>query len=380
MEPVTHFLTGAAISRTGLNRKTALATLTLVLAAEAPDIDMVFFAFGRVTGFGHHRGMTHTLLGAPFVAAVVLGIVYCIHRWQEQRRVQKEREKAEAEEARKAANPERYKADDHVPIVIEPLPVRWKLLYGYALLGVISHLLLDFTNSYGVRVFAPFNWKWYSWDIVSIVEFSILIPLVLAMVGPWFFALMGSELGARRQRFRGRPSAIVALIIMVLVWWVRDYNHRRAVTLLKNDVYDGQEPSKVFAGPYSLNPFRWLGVVETAVGYHSIIVDTLHDEVDPQKDAIARFKPEETAITAAAKGSRLGKFYLDWAKFPQTEVEMVSDTEGGGAIVHIHDLRFVYPENKDNFLGIAVTLDRQNHVVEQMMGDRMERCNDPSCQ
>src|SRR6185312_15605408 len=103
MEPVTHFLTGAAISRTGLNRKTALATLTLVLAAEAPDIDMVFFVFGRVTGFGHHRGMTHTLLGAPFVAAVVVGIVYCIHRWQEQRRVQKEREKAEAEEARKAA-------------------------------------------------------------------------------------------------------------------------------------------------------------------------------------------------------------------------------------------------------------------------------------
>ncbi len=380
MEPVTHFLTGAAISRAGLNRKTALATLTLVLAAEAPDVDMVFYPFSRIEGFGHHRGITHTFLGAPFVAAAVLGIVYLWHNWKKKHDAEKERERVAEEEARKAANPERYKADDHERIVVPPLPVKWKLLYGYALLGVLSHLLLDFTNSYGIRPFAPFNPRWYAWDIVSVIEFSILIPLVLAMVGPWFFALMGSELGAKRQRFRGRPSAIAALIFIALVWWVRDYNHRRAVTLLKNDVYEGQEPAKVFAGPYELNPFRWLGVVESSTAYHSIIVDTLHDEVDPQKDAVVRYKPEETAITQAAKGSKLGRYYLDWAKFPQTEVEMVSDAEGGGAIVHIHDLRFVYPDSKNNFLGIGITLDRQNHVVGQVFGERMERCNDPSCE
>ena len=380
MEPVTHFLTGAAISRAGLNRKTALATVTLVLAAEAPDIDMVLYPFSRTLGFGHHRGITHTFLGAPFVAAGVLAFVYFLHGWQEKRRARKQREKEEAEEARRAANPERYKPDDHVPIVVEPLPIRWKLLYGYALIGVLSHLLLDFTNSYGLRPFAPFNWHWYSWDIVDIIEFSILIPLVLAMVGPWFFQLMGAELGAKRNRFPGRPSAITALICMVLVWWVRDYNHRRAITLLKNEVYGGMEPSKVFAGPYSLNPFRWLGVIETPTFYQSQIVDTLHDEVDPQKTAVQRYKPEETAITEAAKGSTLGRFYLDWAKFPQTEVEMISDSEGGGAIVHIHDLRFLYPESKSNFLGIAITLDRKNNVIEQHFGDRMERCNDPSCQ
>jgi inner membrane protein len=380
MEPVTHFLTGAAISRAGLNRKTALATLTLVLAAEAPDLDMVLYPFSRVIGFGHHRGITHTFLGAPFVAAAVLGFVYLFHQWQEKRRIEKEREKAEAEEARRAADPARYKADDHIPIVVTPLPVRWKLLYVYALIGVLSHLLLDFTNSYGIRPFAPFNPRWYSWDIVSIVEFSILIPLVLAMIGPWFFALMGSELGAKRNRFPGRPSAIAALVIMALVWWVRDYNHRRAVTLLKNEVYSGQEPARVFAGPYTLNPFKWLGVIETSTFYQSQNVDTLHDEVDPQKTAIQRYKPEETAVTQAAKRSQLGKYYLDWAKFPQTEVEMVSQAEGGGAIVHIHDLRFVYPDSKTNLLGIAITVDLRGNVLEQAVGDKMERCNDPSCQ
>ena len=318
--------------------------------------------------------------GAVLSAAFALGIVYVIHRWQEKRRRQKERERAEAEEIRKAANPGRYKPDDHVRIVVEPLPVRWRLLYGYSLVGVLSHLLLDFTNSYGLRPFAPFNWHWYSWDIVSIIEFAILIPLVLALAGPWFFGLMGSELGAKRQRFPGRPSAIAALVCIVLVWWARDYNHRRAVTLLKNDVYSGQEPVRVFAGPYTLNPFKWLGVVETGTFYQSMIVDTLHDEVDPQKNAVTRYKPEETPLSLAAKRSKLGKYYLDWSKFPQTEVEMVSDSEGGGAIVHIHDLRFVYPDSKTNLLGIAVTVDYKGNVLEQVMGDRMERCNDPSCQ
>jgi len=310
----------------------------------------------------------------------VLGFVYLFHQWNEKRRAQKEREKAEAEEARRAANPTRYKPDDHVPIVVEPLPIRWRLLYGYALLGVLSHLLLDFSNSYGLRPFAPFNWHWYSWDIVSIIEFSILIPLVLAMIGPWFFQLMGSELGAKRQRFPGRPSAIAALVFIALVWWVRDYNHRRAITLMKNEVYSGMEPTRVFAGPYTLNPFKWLGVIETPTFYQSMTVDTLHDEVDPQKNAAVRYKPEETAVTQAAKASKLGKFYPDWAKFPQTEVEMVSASEGGGAIVHINDLRFVYPDSRTNFLGIAITLDGKGKVIGQEMGIRMERCNAPSCQ
>lgn len=379
MDPVTHLLAGAAISRAGLNRKTALATLTLVLAAEMPDIDMLWYPFGAVTGFGHHRGMTHTLLGAPFMAGLAVGAAYGINHWQEKRRARKLREKETAEEARRAANPERYKADDHEPIVVEPLPILWKRLYVYALIGVLSHLLLDFTNSYGVRPFAPFNWHWYSWDIVSIFEFSITIPLALAMMGPWFFQLVGGELGAKRQRFPGRPSAIAALICMALVWWVRDYNHRRAIVLMNNELYSGQEPSRVFAGPYTLNPFKWLGVVETPTFYQSMIVDTLRDEVDPQKDAMVRYKPEETATTQAAKASRLGKFYLDWAKMPHTETEIISDAEGGGAIVHIHDLRFVYPGAGNNFLGIAVTLDRQGKVVEQEMGVKMERCNEPSC-
>ena len=80
MEPITHLLTGACLARLGFNRKTALATLTMTLAAEAPDIDLVAYVKGSVPGFVCHRGATHTLWGIPLVSALVLAVVFIGHR------------------------------------------------------------------------------------------------------------------------------------------------------------------------------------------------------------------------------------------------------------------------------------------------------------
>ena len=60
MEPVTHFLSGAILSRAGFNRRTAYATLAMTLAAEMPDIDVFWSIRGPLAGFQHHRGITHT--------------------------------------------------------------------------------------------------------------------------------------------------------------------------------------------------------------------------------------------------------------------------------------------------------------------------------
>src|SRR5271165_2531436 len=76
MEPVTHFLTGACLGRAGFNRRTAYATLAMTLAAEAPDLDVLWGLRGPVAVLEHHRGITHTFLGAPFVALAVTGVVY----------------------------------------------------------------------------------------------------------------------------------------------------------------------------------------------------------------------------------------------------------------------------------------------------------------
>ncbi len=82
MEPVTHLLTGACLSRTGFNRRAAYATLTMVVAAEFPDVDTLWALRGPIDGLQHHRGITHTFLGLPLEAALIVAAVYGLHRWR----------------------------------------------------------------------------------------------------------------------------------------------------------------------------------------------------------------------------------------------------------------------------------------------------------
>lgn len=310
-------LTGACVSRAGLNRKTALATLTLVLAFEAPDIDSVSYFGGSITGLQHHRGITHSLVGAPFMAAGVIALVYGIHRWRSSR------QKVAAESASGG--------------IVPKVAPNWKLLYAYALLGSLVHLFQDFTNNYGVRPFAPFSEKWYSWDIVFIVDPIMLLAMLLALVLPGLMGLVSEEIGSRKPRFRGRGAAIFALICLAVVILVRDIEHRRAVNALNARTYHGEDPLRASAFPQPINPFSWNGVVETRDFLEMVPVDSGSGDIDPQNIAIVRYKPEETPVSLAAKKSRLGRVYLDWARYPFVTVEKL---EGERYQVQFEDLRF----------------------------------------
>lgn len=343
MDPVTHFLYGATLGRAGLNRKTGLATLTLVLAAEAPDLDMLVYALGPVTGFTHHRGYTHTILGGFFMSALVVAAVYGIYRFWFVRRGRETR-----------------------------VPPNWKLLYLYAFIASMSHIVLDFTNNYGVRPFMPFHYKWYSWDIVYIIEPTVTLPLLLGLTLPWFLGLVGGEIGAKRAKWPGRGSAIVALVIVCAVWWYRDMQHRHAVQLLSSQTYEGLEPVKVSANPYMLTPYKWHGVVETQNFLQTTSVDTLAAEVDPQQNAITRYKPAESEISLAAKKSRFGQVYLDWARHPYVETE-TQPTPPGGAILYFFDLRYAYPDRPIGVLGGKVEMGPDNQPILFQMGKRTEK-------
>ena len=307
MDPVTHMLTGACLSRAGLNRKTGLATLTLVLAVEAPDIDSFSYFAGSVAGLQHHRGITHSLAGAPVLAALVVAVVYAVHRWMR----------------RSGREPK--------------LPPNWRLLFFYALAGALLHLFQDFSNNYGVRPFAPFNEKWYSWDIVFIVEPIMLLALFAGLVVPGLFALVSEEIGSRKPQFRGRGGAIFALVCVALVMLIRDFEHRRAISSLKALSYRNEDPVRVSAFPQPINPFSWNGVVETRNFFLLLPVNSSSDEVDPDNLQVTRFKPEETPVTLAAKKSYLGRVYLDWAGYPVVTTERL---ENGRYRVQFEDLRF----------------------------------------
>jgi inner membrane protein len=338
LEPVTHFLTGACLGRAGLNRKTALATLTLTLAAEAPDLDVLGGFRGSAFGFAHHRGFTHSFVGVPLDALAVVGFVYLIWRLR----------------GCKIKDPK--------------LPPRWGLLFLYACLAGLSHILLDFTNNYGVRPFWPFSEKWYSWDIVFIVEPVMLAFLILGLVVPSLFGLIDQEIGARNRGPRGRVAATLALVGIILLWGLRDYEHRRAVNALEARTYNGADPLRVSAYPKWTDPFHWEGVVETPAFFALAPVESLGPEVDPEGQLEIRYKPEETPVTLAAKNSYVGRVFLDWAQYPITETEALQPPQKG-FIVLFQDLRYagippaLSRRPGRGGLSKAVELDQNLHVV-----------------
>jgi inner membrane protein len=300
MEPITHFLTGACIGRAGLNRKTAYATLAAVLAAEAADLDVLWSFAGPVEELKHHRGITHTFIAAPVVAAVVVGAVWLFDRWVRARR-----------RRRMAAAP-LQKPDPGAPQPRMPQAVHWGWLYITALIAALSHLLLDWTNNYGLRPFFPFNPRWYAGSFVFIAEPVLWALLGLALVMPWLLGLTDGEIGARRKPFRGRGWAIFALSGMVVVWGVRWAEHAHALELLEQTQVATAQVMRMAAEPYPVNPFRWHAILETAHYYQTAEVNSRTGEIDsdPQTDVI--YMPPATAATEAAKLTPLGRVYLDW--------------------------------------------------------------------
>jgi len=303
MEPVTHFLTGACIGRAGLNRTTAYCTLATVLAAEAPDIDILWSIDGPIEGFKHHRGITHTFLGAPFMAAAVVGLVALVYLYAERRR-----KRALARLALPPGAP--------IPARLQPKQIHWGWLYFSALIASFSHILLDWTNNYGVRPFFPFNPRWYAGSFVFIADPILLALLLAAVIIPWILGLADSEIGARRAPFRGRSWAIFALCGMVLVWALRLSQQSQARALLENVQVTAQPATRIALEPYPFSPFRWHAVLETPSAFQTAEIDTRSGQIASEPATDAFFKPPITPAVEAAKQSELGRIYLDWSSWP----------------------------------------------------------------
>ena len=383
MEPVTHVLTGACLARTGLNRRAAYATLAMAVAAEFPDIDTLWSLRGPVSGFEHHRGITHSFLGLPFEAALLLLLVILLHRIRVGRQPN-------------SSSPTQ---------VIAPLtkaPIRWAVLYGLLLLALTSHLLLDFTNNYGLRPFFPFQSHWYAVFIFDPLIFLLLLAGVLL---PSLFGLIAREVGARRQPFHGAGWARAALLCVVGLWLFRAHEHSKAIDLADaqveqvpaEDPASGTEsaagapqtperpraflaPQRSLASPDPLSPFRWYTATDFGAAYRLGTADTRSGSLSP---AQLLTKPSPSPVLTAAENSRLGRIYLDWSPMPWLSPSLLNSPDpafppSARAVVFFQDLRFtgstlwLQRRGKAPLTG-EVVLDGVGNTLEQGMDGHFGR-------
>ncbi len=351
MEPVTHFLTGACIGRAGFNRKTAYTTLAAVLAAEAADLDILWGFAGPVEELKHHRGITHTFVGAPVVAGVVVGAIWVFHRWRQGRR--NRRATPAGEETAGPSTPAAGRGDVSSPKGNALPALHWGWLYATALVAALSHILLDWTNNYGVRPFFPFKVQWYAGSFIFIAEPVFWALLLLALGMPWLLGLADREIGVRRRPFRGRGWAIFALTGMALVGFWRWAEHAQGLELIKNTQVASEPVERVALEPYPVNPLRWHAILETKDFYQTAEVNTWAGTVESDPETDVMYKPTVTPAVEAAKRTFLGRVYLDWGKW--AVVRDVGQEPAPGmeppklppsrtwTTVEFTDLRFDYP-------------------------------------
>jgi inner membrane protein len=318
MDNVTHSLTGLALARSGLDRWCPRATLLLLLSANAPDCDILGLARGQFVYLEEHRGYTHSLLMLPAMALLCVLITAALYR--------------------------------------EKLP--WIKAWFVCSIGLSSHLLLDSTNSYGIRLFLPFSSRWSHFDLNALYDWIILLMLAIAALWPLFSRLVSGEIGERPRA--GRGIARFALIFLVLFDAARATLHERAVEKLESRLYDGLPAVSVAALPLSLNPFRWDGIVETAGAYRVMQVDT-GSPLETENAAVF-YKPPPTKALANVQREEPFRYFLYFARFPVWSQQPVIWNEAESRRIELTDLRFGSP-GAGNFHCVAIE-DAAGRVLE----------------
>jgi inner membrane protein len=169
VDNITHSLLGATLAElalpAGAPRAARRTFFTAgVIAANLPDADLVYT---RITpaplgALLHHRGHTHTVAGLAILGIAMVAV--CL-----------------------------------VPRIrdsVEPMRGR---LWALIAVALVSHLVLDSWNSYGVHPFWPLDSRWYYGDAVFILE-------------PWIWLLLGVAAVANTLNVMARVLLGAALV------------------------------------------------------------------------------------------------------------------------------------------------------------------------
>ncbi|MEW6410231.1 MAG: metal-dependent hydrolase [Nitrospirota bacterium] len=296
MDPLTHTLTGAVLSAAGFKQKMGnIATVTLLAASIAPDIDYAARLWGREIFLKYHRGPTHSIIGIVIISLIIALIV-------------------------------RY---------FTSYP-RLMPLFMLSLLGTSVHVLMDITTAYGTKVFYPFSDRWYAWDVVFIIDLWMYVVLFSGLLMIWRFKNLSITI------------ASAVLILIILYWGVRLVSHTKAIDTLIREY-----PASVSYGafPNPANPFRWHAVVEK----DNVFLKGNIDVLLPERGILSALKKSDTTeIIDASKEARAVNIFLGFARYPYVTTEKTED----GFAVRWKDLRFDYLISKGrHFTAEAVVSD-----------------------
>jgi inner membrane protein len=358
MDNLTHSLVGLVAAKAGLERLSPMATTVCVLAANAPDLDILTTLGGKWFYLHNHRGITHSIVGTLTLALLIPALFY---------------------------------AGDLILALIRKREPRLKfrgLLIASLILSA-SHPLMDWTNNYGVRPLLPWSGQWFYGDLVFIVDpwiwlalggtafllaskrlwqISLWAVLMLIVTGLvlflplqnagllhpnifrvlWIAIIFGLVIVKRTKLVSrwGSNIAVTALALVIVYWGGLAIVHRAALsqaqTIAQNlSDENGETLNRVAAMPTLADPFRWQCVADTDRSVYRFFISLTRN--DGSVSELKRFeKPQGKEAEAMARASldERARIFLDFARFPLARVD---GNCLSGLLVEFADLRYTEP-------------------------------------
>lgn len=370
MDNLTHSLVGLATAKAGLERLSPYATAVCVIGANLPDADIIARLWGSWFYLEHHRGITHSIVGV-LMLALMLPLVFYASDWLVARISKRERK------------------------------VKLAGLVLASLVALVTHPLLDWTNSYGVRPLLPFDASWFYGDLVFIVDpfiwlnvggaaflltartrtraaiwatLALLITLLIFVLPQrngvpypftasllWVLGLSGL-IAAHRLRFAanfGNAVAVAALALVVAYWGALAFAHRQAYLRAESRMNafvagTGEQVQRLAATPVLADPLRWTCLAETNAATYRFDV-RLVGSTPAQIDGRRYAKPSgAAAFVQAVSADERARIFLDFARFPVAQIERNC---AAATLVQFADLRYTEPgaSERGNFrLNVSV--------------------------
>jgi membrane-bound metal-dependent hydrolase YbcI (DUF457 family) len=341
MDPVTHIVTGVALSQFVPAPSRAWAAAAGFFFAILPDLDYVTIFHNRLSYLKHHRGFTHSVVALFLFVFLIAGF------------------------GRLVGGPRWFK----------PL-----LLIGFLVLA--SHLFLDWTTSYGTQLLNPFTKAKLSLDWVFIIDPYLTALLTAGALATLIPTGWGRTVGAACL---GLGAAYILLC---------GFYHHQAMNLARQVFsHPSRENAKLAALPQPFSPRRWLLMAESPGEVRQAFVELPYwpgsGELPAPKEIPVRLDLRTTprvppavynppakltvyrwqaapmpAVTLTPDGRRVLNTYLAFSRFP---ILIANDHVPGGVILTWVDLRFSVPGRTIPFV-LQVDLDDNGSLAAWQIG------------
>jgi inner membrane protein len=372
LDNLTHSFLGLTAAKAGLEKLSPGATVLCILAANAPDADIVVLAFGdRWSFLQHHRGITHAIVGVACIA-LVLPLIF-------------------------------YGVDLLVARLRHQLPrTKFKGLLIASVIASATHPLLDWTNNYGIRFFLPWSQKWSYGDLVFIVDpylwlilggaaflltartrflkfvwgglaavltfivvaspRSSALPLQVLFSAFWIvilIVLIVLAVKGARESWKER-IAFVAFAFVLCYWSFLGFTHARALKqggerAVAIAASNGETVSRIAAMPRLANPFRWDCVFETERATYRFEVALIGNRGDPAHVRYAKPGSELKEVVGEVLQQRPAQVFLNFARFPVMQLADPNCT--ARTLVQLADLRYTEPGRSRGSFSLELPVD-----------------------